>query len=148
MHWILYLNILFSLLELSHPSSPDYVFGIQSIHFSPGLPRWLESERHSVVSDSLQPHGLIRSVEFSRLEYWSGYPFPPPGDLSNPGIKPRSPSLQADSLPAEPSEKLKNTGAGSLSLLQWIFPSQELNQGLLHCRQILYQLSYQRSPGG
>ena len=36
---------------------------------------------------------------------------------------------------------------GSLSLLQWIFLTQELNQGLLHCRQILYQLSYQGSPG-
>ena len=39
----------------------------------------------------------------------------------------------------------QNTGVGSLSLLQWIFPTQELNQGLLHCRQILYQLSYQGS---
>ena len=39
----------------------------------------------------------------------------------------------------------QNTGVGSLSLLQWIFPTQELNQGLLHCRQILYHLSYQGS---
>ena len=38
---------------------------------------------------------------FSRQEYWSGLPFPPPGDLPNPGIKPGSPALQADSLPAE-----------------------------------------------
>ena len=38
--------------------------------------------------------------------------------------------------------------SGSLSLLQGIFPAQELNQGLLHCRQLLYQLSYQRSPSG
>ena len=37
----------------------------------------------------------------------------------------------------------QNTGVGSLSLLQWIFLTQELNWGLLHCRQILYQLSYQ-----
>ena len=65
-----------------------------------------------------------------------------PGHLPNPGIKPRSPALQADSLPAEPPEKPKNTGMGSLSLLQQIFPTQESNQGLLHCRQILYQLSY------
>ena len=42
----------------------------------------------------------------------------------------------------------KNTGMGSLSLLQWIFPTQETNRGLLHCRQILYQLSYQGSPEG
>ena len=45
-----------------------------------------------------------------------------------------------------PPGKPKNTGAGSLSLLQQIFPTQESNQGLLHCRRILYQLSYQGSP--
>ena len=40
----------------------------------------------------------------------------------------------------------QNTGVGSLSLLQWIFPTQESNQGLPHCRRILYQLSYEGSP--
>ena len=45
-------------------------------------------------------------MEFSREEYWSGLPFPSPGDLPNPGIEPRSPALQADSLPSEPSGKL------------------------------------------
>ena len=40
----------------------------------------------------------------------------------------------------------QNTGVGSLSLLQWIFPTQESNWGLLHCRRILYQLSYEGSP--
>ena len=49
------------------------------------------------------------------------------------------------SLPAEPRGKPKNTGVGSLSLLQQIFLIQESNQGLLHCRQILYQLSYEGS---
>ena len=49
------------------------------------------------------------------------------------------------SLPAEPQGKPKNTGIGSLSLLQGIFRIQELNRGLLQCRQILYQLSYQRN---
>ena len=39
---------------------------------------------------------------FSRQEYWSGLPFPSPGDLPNPGIEPRSPTLQADALPSEP----------------------------------------------
>ena len=68
------------------------------------------------------------------------------GDLPNPRIEPRSPTLQADSLPAEPQGKPKITGVGSLSLLQWIFPTQELNQGLLHCRWILYQLSHKGSP--
>ena len=72
--------------------------------------------------------------------------FPSPGDLPNPGMKPRSPGLQADSLPAEPQGKPMNTGVGSLSLLQQIFLTQESKQGLLHCRWILYQLSYQGSP--
>ena len=53
-------------------------------------------------------------------------------------------ALLVDSLPAEPQGKPKNTGVGSISLLQ-IFPTQESNQGLLHCRWILYQLSYQGS---
>ena len=82
-----------------------------------------------------------------------GLPSEPPGKLSllqgnlpNPGIKPRSPTFQADSLPAEPQGKPKNTGVGSLSLFQQIFPTQELNQSLLHFKQILYQLSYQGSP--
>ena len=61
-----------------------------------------ESESHSVVSDSLQPHGLYS-------------PWNSPG---------------------------QNTGVGSLSLLQGIFPSQGSNPGLLHCRRILYHLSH------
>ena len=44
---------------------------------------------------------------FSRQEYWSGLPFPSPGDLPDPGIEPRSPTLQADALPSEPPGKLK-----------------------------------------
>ena len=47
----------------------------------------------------------IQSMELSRPEYWSGLPFPSPGDLPNPGIEPRSPILQADSLPAKPQGK-------------------------------------------
>ena len=65
-----------------------------------------ESESHSVVSNSLQPHGLYS-------------PWNSPG---------------------------KNTGVGSLSFLQGIFPTQGSNPGLLHCRQILYQLSHKGSP--
>ena len=65
-----------------------------------------ESESRSVVSDSLQPHGLYS-------------PWTSPG---------------------------QNTGVGSRSLLQEIFPTQGSNPGLLHCRQILYQLSHQGSP--
>ena len=50
---------------------------------------------------------------------------------------------EADSLPDEPLGKPKNTGVGSLSLLQGILLTQELNRGHLHCRRILYQLNYQ-----
>ena len=49
----------------------------------------------------------IQSMEFSRPGYWSGEPCPSPGDLPNPGIEPRSPASQADSLPAEPPGKQK-----------------------------------------
>ena len=101
-----------------------------------------KSENRSVVSDFLQPHGLYslwnspgQNTGVGRLSLLQG-------NLPNPGIEPRSPTLQADSLPAEPQGKPKNTGVGSLSLLQGIFPTQESNQGLLRCRQILYQLSY------
>ena len=45
------------------------------------------------------------SMGFSRQGYWSGLPFPSPGDLPDPGIKPRSPALQADALPSEPPGK-------------------------------------------
>ena len=65
-----------------------------------------ENESHSVVSDSLQPHGLY-------------------GSWNSPG---------------------QNTRVGSLSLLQGIFPTQGLNPGLLHFRQILDQLSHKGSP--
>ena len=57
-----------------------------------------------------------------------------------------NPGLWVDSLLSEPPVKPENTGVGSLSLLQGNFLSQELNWGLLHCRQILYQLSYLGSP--
>ena len=50
-------------------------------------------------------HQAPLSMEFSRHEYWSGLSFPSPGDLSDPGIKPRSAALQADSLPSEPPGK-------------------------------------------
>ena len=46
-----------------------------------------------------------QSVEFSRQEYWSGLPFPSPGDLPNPGTEPEFPTLQADALPSEPPGK-------------------------------------------
>ena len=80
-------------------------------------------------------HGILQA----RILEWVNF------SLSRASSQPRSPALQVDSLPAEPQGKPKNTGIGSLSLLQRIFPTQELNWDLLHCKQILYQLSYQES---
>ena len=85
------------------------------------------------MSDSLQPHGLYSPVEYwpgveywiQNTEYrileWVDFPF------SRGSSQSRSPALQADSLPAEPLGKPKNTGVGSLSLLQQVFQTQELN---------------------
>ena len=77
-------------------------------------------------------HQTPLSLEFSRQEYWSGLAFPSPGDLPNPGVKPRSPELQEDSLPSEPPGKPQENhlliqpflGVGSHSLLQGIIPTQ------------------------
>ena len=75
---------------------------------------------HSVVSESLQPHRLqparlLCPWGFSRQEGWSGLPCPPSEDLPNPGTKPSSPALQADSLPTDPPGKPKNTGVFIIS---------------------------------
>ena len=81
-------------------------------------------------------HGILQA----RILEWVAFPF------SRESSQLRSPTLRADSLPAEPQGKPKNTGLGSLFLLQRIFLTQELNRGLLHCRRILYQLSPKGSP--
>ena len=83
----------------------------------------------------------IYGILQARILEW--VPFPFSKGSSQPRIEPRSPALQANSLPAEPQGKPKNTGVGSLSRLQGIFPTQESNPGFLHWRQILYQMSYQ-----
>ena len=59
-------------------------------------------------------HQAPLSMGFSRQEYWSGLPFPSPGDLPDPGIEPRSPALQADSLTSEPPEKPCNNLIGEI----------------------------------
>ena len=86
-------------------------------------------------------HGILqaRILEWVAHSLFQGLP--------NPVIEPRSPTLQADSLPSEPPGKPQKTGVGSLSLLQGILPTQDLNRGLLPCRWILDQLSYQGSQG-
>ena len=80
----------------------------------------------------------------ARILEWVAHPFS--RGSSQPGIEPRSPELQADSLPAEPPGKPNNIAMGSLSLLQGIFSTQESSRGLPHRRRILYQLSYEGSP--
>ena len=69
------------------------------------------SESLSIVSEFFDPmdhtvHGILRP------EYWSGQPFPSPGDLPNPGLEPRSPPLKTDSFPAEPQ--------GSPRIREWV----------------------------
>ena len=93
-----------------HYSFSSFLFHISHVHIDTTafglfrLKKW--SESHSVVSDSLQPHGVYS-------------PWNSPG---------------------------QNSGVGSRSLLQGIFPIQGLNPGLAHCRRILYQLSHKGSP--
>ena len=92
----------------------------------------------------------VRGILQATLLKWAALPFFRGSSqlrhLPNPGIERGNPALQADSVPAEPQGKPKNTEVGSLSLLQQIFPTQASNRGLLHCKQILYQLSYQGIP--
>ena len=83
----------------------------------------------SVMSDSLWPCGLVThqaplSMGIPRQECWSGLPCPPPGDLPSPGIEPRSPALQADSLPAEPPGK---------PIFTWIRQAFLVAHGILSC---------------
>ena len=74
-------------------------------------------------------HGILqaRILAWGRLPLQRRERLPSSGDLSNPGIESRSPTLQTDSLPAEPQGKPKNTGMGSLSLLQQIFQTPALH---------------------
>ena len=85
-------------------------------------------------------HGILQA----RILKWVAFPF------SRRPSQPRDQSqvscMQVDSLPAEPQGKPKNTGLGSLSLLQEILPTQRSNPGLLYYRQILYQLNHKGSP--
>ena len=82
-------------------------------------------------------HGILQA----RILEWVAISFS--RESSQPRDRTQIPPLQVDFLPAEPQGKPKNTGVGILFLLQWIFLTQESNQDRQHCRQILYQLSYQ-----
>ena len=97
-----------------------------------------------LLSNSLWCHRLNWILQARILERAA---IPLSRDHPNPGFELRSSQprhqtqvsqFQVDSLPAKPQGKPKNTGVDSLSLMQWTFPTQELNLGFLHCRQILY----------
>ena len=95
------------------------------------------------TSDSLRPH--VYGIFQARILEWVAVPF------SRGSSQPRDQTQVSQIgggffIPTEPSGKPENTGVGNLSLLQGIFPTQESNLGLFHCRRILYQLSHQRSP--
>ena len=92
------------------------------------------------------PRIVVHGIFQARILEWVAFPFSRGSSQPRDGTQGWNSALPADSLPAEPQEKPKNNGVGSLSLLQGIFPTQELNRGLLLCRQILYQLSDQGNP--
>ena len=80
------------------------------------------------------------SMEFYRKEYWSGLPIPSPKDFPNPGIEPRSPALQADSLPSEPPEKpLALYKKGYTEILPEIWPRAT-------CQYTQHVPPYSRAP--
>ena len=71
------------------------------------------------------------SMGFSRQEYWSGLPFPSPGDLPNPGIEPGSPALQTDALPSEPPHTHTHTHTHTHSLIYiFLFSSSAVSNSL------------------
>ena len=128
--------------SISFPMSQIFAWGGQSTGVSASV-----AQSCPTLCDSMNcspPLSCVHGILQARILEWVA--MPSSRGSSWPGIEIRFPTLQADSLPSEPPGKPKNTGAGSLSLLQGIFLTQELNQGLLHCRQILYQMSYQGSP--
>ena len=99
-------------------------------------------------------HGLYSPQ--NSPEYWSGQPVPSPGDLPNLRIEPRSPTLQADSLPAEPQGMPKTTGVGSLFLLQQIYPNPGIELGspallekemTTHSSILVWRIPWTEEPG-
>ena len=94
----------------------------------------------SVVSNSLQPRGLqptrlLCPWGFSRQEYWSGLPYPPLGGPPNPGMESRSSTLQADSLPSEPSGKPPQNNYSYYKLLTNIHILKEVDYDINHVKE-------------
>ena len=90
-------------------------------------------------------------MEFSRPEYWNGQPFPSPGDLPNPGIEPRSPTLQVDSLPAEPPGKpqmVKNLPAMQETWVQSLGQENPLEKVMAtHSNILSWRIPWTEEPG-
>ena len=86
----------------------------------------------------------VHAILQARILEWVAFPFS--GGSSQPRDGTHISGIAGRLFTSWDTREPKNTGVGSLSLLQRIFPTQESNQGLLHYRQILYQLSYQGSP--
>ena len=97
---------------------------------------WLFATPWTVAHQAPRSMGILQA----RILEWVAMP----SSRGNP--RPRSLALQAESLPSKSPGKPKNTGVGSLSLLQGTFPTKESNWGLQHYKHILYGLSYQGSP--
>ena len=108
---ILKLNFVLQFLILSALSKAVMITQLSDLFStSSRSPSLIAVLSHSVMSDSLRPHELqparlLCPWGLSKQEYWSGLPCLPPQDLPNPGIKPRSSTLQTDSLPSEPPGK-------------------------------------------
>ena len=126
-------------------NSPGQNIGVCSLSLLQGI--FPNEELNPGLSHCRQILYQLSHQGSPRMLEWVAYPF------SSRSSRPRNWSLVSRTAGGfltnwvtEPQVKPKNAGVGSLSLLQRIFPTQELNQGLLHCRRIPYQLSYQGSP--
>ena len=107
---ILYISILYIDLYGYMHGGRNKMYAVRILDRFVLIPKCIsESVFQSVMQDSTTPwtvaHQTSLSMEFRRQEQWSGLPFSFPGDLLGPEMKPRSPALQADSLPSEPSGK-------------------------------------------
>ena len=90
------------------------------------------------------PMDLVHGILQARIPEWVAFPFS--RGSSQPRNRTQASHIAGRFLTSRATREPKNTGVGSLSLLQWIFPTQESNQGLPYCRQILYRLNCQGSP--
>ena len=134
-----------SLVALPHPGigpkSPSLWHLLHLQADSLPLATWKSESEVSRVRLSATPWTVARqallSMGFSRSEYWSGLPFPSPGDLPNPGIESRSPTLQVDSLPAVPEGKPLGTRPADSEILEAVKPvfKQSLQVNLM-CIQL------------